>query len=56
MVEWNLNPVGIFLDGVTYTVTFDNYPSQYTRWILIADLKNDTSLTEIIHTVMSGIT
>lgn len=38
-VEWNLHPVGTLLDGVTYTVTFDCYPSQDTL-DLIADLKN----------------
>ncbi|MBR2560668.1 MAG: LPXTG cell wall anchor domain-containing protein [Eubacterium sp.] len=38
-VEWNLHPVGTLLDGVTYTVTFDCYPSQETL-DLIADLKN----------------
>ena len=27
-VDWNLDPVGALLDGVTYTVTFDVYPSQ----------------------------
>ncbi|MBQ7175015.1 MAG: VWA domain-containing protein [Lachnospiraceae bacterium] len=38
-VDWNLNSVGTLLDGVTYTVTFDCYPSQETL-DLIADLKN----------------
>ena len=38
-VDWNLNSLGTLLDGVTYTVTFDAYPSQYTL-DLIADLKN----------------
>ena len=38
-VDWNLNSVGTLLDGVTYTVTFDCYPSQDTL-DLIADLKN----------------
>ena len=38
-VDWNLNSLGTLLDGVTYTVTFDCYPSQDTLDI-IADLKN----------------
>ncbi|MBE6009928.1 MAG: Cna B-type domain-containing protein [Lachnospiraceae bacterium] len=29
-VKWNLNSVGTLLDGVTYSVTFDVWPSQYT--------------------------
>ena len=38
-VDWNLHPVGTLLDDVTYTVTFDCYPSQDTL-DMIADLKN----------------
>ena len=38
-VNWNLRGLGTLLDGVTYTVTFDCYPSQETL-DLIADLKN----------------
>ncbi len=38
-VIWNLNTLGTLLDDVTYTVTFEVYPSQYTL-DLIADLKN----------------
>ena len=38
-VDWNLRPIGTLLDGVTYTVTFECYPSQETL-DLIADLKN----------------
>ena len=39
-VKWNLESVGTLLNGVTYTVTFDVWPSQDTL-DLIADLKND---------------
>ncbi|SDL80382.1 LPXTG-motif cell wall anchor domain-containing protein [Sarcina sp. DSM 11001] len=38
-VDWDLNSLGTLLDGVTYTVTFDCYPSQFTL-DTIADLKN----------------
>ena len=38
-VVWDLDTVGTLLDGVTYSVTFDVYPSQYT-YDLISDLKN----------------
>lgn len=38
-VDWNLSSLGTLLDGVTYTVTFDCYPSQ-TTLDYIADLKN----------------
>ena len=38
-VDWNLRSVGTLMDNVTYTVTFDCYPSQETL-DLIADLKN----------------
>ena len=40
-VNWNLSSVGTLLDGVTYEVTFDVYPSQET-YDMIADLKNGT--------------
>ncbi|MBQ6390299.1 MAG: hypothetical protein IJH88_01590 [Eggerthellaceae bacterium] len=40
VVNWNLNSVGTLLDGVTYTMTFDCYPSQETL-DYIADLKNN---------------
>ncbi|MBR2801400.1 MAG: Cna B-type domain-containing protein [Erysipelotrichaceae bacterium] len=40
-VDWDLKSVGTLLNGVTYSVTFDVYPSQYT-YDLIADLKNGT--------------
>ena len=40
-VKWDLSPVGTLLDGVTYTVTFDVYPSQ-TTYDYIAGLKNGT--------------
>ncbi len=38
-VDWDLSTVGTLLDGVTYEVTFDVYPSQYTL-DLIAQMKN----------------
>lgn len=38
-VDWDLSSLNTLLDGVTYEVTFDVYPSQYTL-DLIADLKN----------------
>ncbi len=38
-VDWDLSTVGTLLDGVTYEVTFDVYPSQYTL-DLIARMKN----------------
>ena len=38
-VDWNLSSLGTLLDGVTYEVTFDVYPSQETL-DYIADLKN----------------
>ncbi|MBR5932081.1 MAG: Cna B-type domain-containing protein [Lachnospiraceae bacterium] len=40
-VDWDLSDVGTLLSGVTYTVTFDVWPSQETL-DLIADLKNGT--------------
>ncbi len=40
-VKWDLSSLGILLDGVTYTITFDVWPSQVTL-DLIADLKNGT--------------
>ena len=39
-VNWDLSSVGTLLDGVTYSVTFDCYPSQTTLDI-VADIKND---------------
>ena len=39
-VDWDLSDVGTLLDGVTYSVTFDVYPSQDTLDI-VADIKND---------------
>ena len=39
-VVWDLKSVGTLLDGVTYSVTFDVYPSQTTLDI-IADMEND---------------
>ncbi|MBR5995536.1 MAG: Cna B-type domain-containing protein, partial [Eubacteriaceae bacterium] len=39
-VEWDLSSVGTLLDDVTYSVTFDVYPSQTTLDI-VADIKND---------------
>ncbi len=41
-VDWNLRSVGTLLDGVTYSVTFDVYPSQ-TSLDYVADIKNDPS-------------
>ena len=41
-VDWDLSAVGVLLDGVTYSVTFDVFPSQYT-YDLIADIKNAAS-------------
>ena len=38
-VKWDLFPVGTLLDGVTYTVTFNVYPTQET-YDMIADLEN----------------
>ena len=40
-VDWDLSSHGVLLNGVTYTVTFDVWPTQYT-YDLIADLNNDT--------------
>ncbi len=39
-VDWKLNAVGTLLDGVTYSVTFDVYPSQEAL-DYVADIKND---------------
>ncbi|MBR2668932.1 MAG: Cna B-type domain-containing protein [Solobacterium sp.] len=41
-VDWDLSSVNTLLDGVTYSVTFDVYPSQTTLDI-VADIKNDPS-------------
>ena len=38
-VDWDLSKLGTLLDGVTYTVTFDVWPTQDT-YDLISDLKN----------------
>ena len=38
-VDWNLSGLGTLLDDVTYTVTFDVYPSQYT-YDTIAKMEN----------------
>lgn len=38
-VDWNLSAVGTLLDGVTYSVTFDVWPSQ-TTLDYIADIEN----------------
>ena len=38
-VKWDLSSVGTLLDGVTYTVTFNVYPTQET-YDMIADLEN----------------
>ena len=43
-VDWDLSPVGTLLDGVTYSVTFNVYPSQTTLDI-VADIKNDPGET-----------
>ncbi|MBR3209205.1 MAG: Cna B-type domain-containing protein, partial [Bacilli bacterium] len=40
-VDWDLSSHGVLLNGVTYSVTFDVWPTQYT-YDLIADLENDT--------------
>ena len=55
-VDWNLNSVGTLLDGVTYSVTFDVYPSQYT-YDTIAEIENgdltydelDTNVKKYLH-------
>ncbi len=39
-VDWDLSSVGTLLDGVTYSLTFDVYPSQ-TTLDYVADIKND---------------
>ena len=44
-VNWDLSKIGALLDGVTYSVTFDVWPSQ-TTLDLIADMKNDPSIYE----------
>ena len=38
-VDWDLSSVGTLLDGVTYSVTFDVWPSQYT-YDTIAEIQN----------------
>ena len=42
-VKWDLSSVGTLLTGVTYSVTFEVYPSQ-TTLDYIADLKNGKSI------------
>ncbi len=44
-VDWDLSSVGTLLDGVTYSVTFDVYPSQ-TTLDAVADIKNDPYVSE----------
>ena len=39
-IDWDLNSLGTLLNGVTYTVTFDVYPSQ-TTLDYVADIRND---------------
>ncbi|MBQ5953704.1 MAG: Cna B-type domain-containing protein, partial [Lachnospiraceae bacterium] len=41
-VKWDLTSEGVLENGVTYTVTFDCWPSQTTLDI-VADIKNDPS-------------
>ena len=40
-VTWDLKSIGLLEDKVTYEVTFDVYPSQYT-YDLVSELKNGT--------------
>ena len=44
-VKWDLSPVKTLLDGVTYRVTFDVWPSQ-TTLDYIADIENDPYVDE----------
>ncbi len=44
-VDWNLEDAGTLLAGVTYSVTFDVYPSQTTLDI-VADMENDPYVDE----------
>ena len=46
-VDWNLDSVGALLDGVTYTVTFDVYPSQ-TALDYKARLQNGESYNDVV--------
>ncbi|MCR5009871.1 MAG: VWA domain-containing protein, partial [Clostridia bacterium] len=39
-VDWNLEPVGTLLNGVSYSVSFNVYPSQ-TTLDYVADIKNN---------------
>ena len=43
-VDWDLEPVGTLLNGVTYSVSFDVYPSQDTL-DTVADIMNDPGKT-----------
>ncbi|MBQ9825990.1 MAG: Cna B-type domain-containing protein [Firmicutes bacterium] len=43
-VNWSLDSVGTLLNGVTYSVSFDVYPSQETL-DTVADIKNDPGAT-----------
>ncbi len=38
-VEWDLSSLGVLENGVTYKVTFDVYPSQYT-YDIVSEIKN----------------
>ena len=38
-VEWDLSSLGVLENGVTYRVTFDVYPSQYT-YDIVSEMKN----------------
>ena len=38
-VEWDLSSLGVLENGVTYKVTFDVYPSQYT-YDIVSEMKN----------------
>jgi pilin isopeptide linkage protein len=46
-VDWNLSSVGTLLNGVTYTVTFDVYPSQ-TALDWKAKLENGENYDEVV--------
>ncbi|MBR2738055.1 MAG: hypothetical protein IKD88_08255 [Lachnospiraceae bacterium] len=46
-VHWDLSSVGTLLDNVTYTVTFNVWPSQ-TTLDLIADMENDPALYDTL--------
>ena len=46
-VKWDLTNVGVLLDGVTYSVTFDVYPSQ-TAMDYKAKLDNGEAYTDVV--------